>query len=198
MVKFAFSKDERENAFVGSGAHPRQGEYLEYKIAGNWSPPLGDGKIPVELKVTYSDHRLRGWYNEELKGVFDPQENSLRGTRFTPTLELAGEFVLKRDPDFVRFYPAPSVTNARKRWDFATTAVLDRIRRQTWSSKRIFEGIRDRKRFMELALRRRYARDNPPEEWQEAEALFSRLHEADVEFMASLMNFNLSKSVDLL
>lgn len=75
-----------------------------------------------------------------------------------PFYQKTGEFVFKRDPDFIRFYPALSVMNARKRWEFALTMVLDRVRRRAWSSKRIFHRIRTGQRFMELILRHNYGK----------------------------------------
>jgi hypothetical protein len=191
MIKFTFSKGEDENAFVAAGTHYRSGYHKNYKITGKWSPPSEDGKIPVELKIVY----ITTWADIELTGVFDPEENSLRGTMLIPNDGATGEFVFKRDPEFVRFYPAPSVINARKRWEFATTSVLDHIRRKAWSPTCILKRIKDGKRYMELALKLNYyGRDLTGDEVTEFLALFPVLYEADTRFYASLISIDLSRT----
>ena len=190
MIKFTFNKGEDGNTFVAAGTHYRRDRHKDYKITGKWSPPSEDGKIPVELKIVY----ITTWADIELTGVFDPEENSLRGTMFIPFDGATGEFVFKRDPDFVRFYPAPSVINARKRWEFATTLVLDRIRRKAWSPVYILKRIKDGKRYMELSLRFDYGRSLNGDEVEEFLALFPVLYEADTRFYASLNCINLSKT----
>ena len=190
MIKFTFFKGEDENAFVASGTHYQSGMYKTYKITGKWSSPLEDGRIPVELKIVY----ISRWADVELTGFFDPEENSLRGIMVIPADGTTGEFVFKRDPEFVRLYPAPSVTNTRKRWEFATTAVLDRIRREAWSPMRILKRIKDGKRYMELALRLNYCgRELTWDEFTEFLALFPILYEADARFYASLINIKLGR-----
>ena len=190
MIKFTFNKGEEENIFVATGTHYRCGEHKNYKITGKRSPPSENGRIPVELKIVY----ITTGTNVELTGVFDPEENSLRGTMFIPSYGGTGEFVFKRDPDFVRFYPAPSTINARKRWEFATTSVLDRIRRKTWSPAYILRRIRDGKRYMELSLRFDYGRSLNGDELEEFFALFPALYEADTRFYASLIRIKLSET----
>lgn len=190
MIKFTFDKGEGENTFIAAGVHYRSGTHKNYKITGKWSPPSEDGKIPVELKIVYATT----YFDVELTGVFDPEENSLRGTMLIPTDGATGEFVFKRDPDFVRFYPAPSITNASKRWEFATTSVLDRIRRKAWSPMYILNRIKGGKRYMELSLRLKdYGRDLSTDEVAEFLALFPVLYEADTRFYASLINIDLSR-----
>lgn len=190
MSKFTFSQGEREQTFTAFGAHYYTGRYLEYEVSGSWSAPAEDGKIPVELKITYwaSDF---GYMN--LDGVFDPEENSLRGK--TDLWAGAAEFVFKRDPGFVAFYPAPSVTDARRRWVFALNSTLDRIRRQDWSSKQILRRLKGRKRFMELTLRLYYGRDWAGDEVGEYYSLLPGLHEADAQFYASVINVRLSNTL---
>ena len=191
MVKFTFSKGEDENTFVAAGAHHKFTTMYDYKLTGKWSAPSDDGRIPVEVKIVY----FTTWADVELTGVFDPEENSLRGTMFIPTYGGTGEFVFKRDPDFVRFYPAPSVINARKRWEFATMSVLDRIRRKAWSPARILKRLKDGKRYMDLVLRRNYYEDSlTAHETAEFYSLLPVLYEVDVRFHASLININLSKT----
>ena len=191
MIKFNFDKGEDENTFTATGTHYRSGWYKNYKITGKWSPPSEDGKIPVELKIVYTST----WAEIELTGVFDPEENSLRGTMLIPNDGSTGQFVFKRDPEFIRFYPAPSVINARKRWEFATTSVLDRIRRKTWSPVCILKRIKDGKRYMELAIMfSHYGRDLTDDEKTEFFALFPVLYEADTRFYASLISIDMSKT----
>ena len=191
MIKFTFGKAEDENTFTAAGTHYRSGMYKNYKITGKWSPPSEDGKVPVELKIVY----ISTWADIELTGVFDPEENSLRGTMLIPNDGATGEFVFKRDPELVRFYPAPSVINAKKRWEFATTSVLDRIRRESWSPLCILKRIKDGKRYMELAFRLNYyGRDLTPDEITEFLALFPVLYEADTRFYASLISIELGRT----
>ena len=190
MIKFTLDRGEGENTLIAAGTHYRSGALKNYKITGKWSPPSEDGKIPIELKIVYATT----YFDIELTGVFDPEENSLRGTMLIPTDEATGDIVFKRDPDFVRFYPAPSVINARKRWEFATTSVLDRIRREAWSPTYILKRIKDGKRYMELSLRLKdYGRDLTEDEVTEFLALFPVLYEADARFYASLINIDLSR-----
>ena len=191
MIKFTFNKGEDENTFVTTGTHYRAGDHKRYEITGKWSPPSEDGKIPVELKIVY----ITTWADIEVTGVFDPEENSLRGTILIPTDGATGEFVFKRDPDFVRFYPAPSVINAAKRWEFAITSVLDGIRRKAWSPMYILKRIKDTKRYMESAIRLRYyGKELTTDETEEFLALFPILYEADTRFYASLIRINLSRT----
>lgn len=191
MVGFTLTKGEGERTCVATGVHHREAYYSEYEITGNWSPPSEDTKTPIELKITY---KTAPWSDVELKGVFDPEENSLRGSAvmmWHGTLE----FVFKRDQDLIRFYPAPSATNARARWGFATTLVLDRVRREAWSSQRIFQRIRDRKLFTKIA-RRPHGRPWANDEWKEAADLKRRLYEADVQFSNSVMKVEPNTAVD--
>ena len=191
MIRFTFSRGEGENVFVAAGAHYPSNKYENYTITGNWGPPSEDGKIPVELKMAY---KTADWADAKLEGVFDPDENSLRGIVVIVLDELTGEFVFKRDPDFVRFYPAPSVINARKRWEFATTSVLDGVRQNAWSTRRILKKIRDGKRYMYLALRGYYGKGWREEEAEEFVNLFPGLYEADAQLYASLINIEVVKT----
>jgi len=185
MMKFTFTKGEGERTFVATGAHYRYYEYQDYEVGGSWGLPSEDGKIPVEFKITYKGLY---WNDTELKGEFDPEENSLRGN----LTELSYDFVFKRDPDYVRFLPSPSHIDARKRWKFALTSVLDRIRRQAWSPKRISQRIKDGKRFMELTLLAPYGRPPIGDQLDEFVALLPGLYEADARFYASLNQIKLS------
>ena len=190
MIKFTLDKGEEENTIVATGTHYRCAGHRDYKITGKRSPPSEDGRILVELKIVYLDSRDE----IELTGVFDPGENSLRGSALILSYGDMGEFVFKRDPDFVRFYPAPSVINARKRWEFATTSVLDRIRRKAWSLSYILKRARDGKRYMEFSLRFNYGKSLDGDEWLEFDALLSVLYEADARFYASLVRAKLSET----
>ena len=184
MMKFTLSKGEEERTFLAAGAHYRFCWYENYCITGTWGPPSENGKIPVELKITY---RNQGWFNIDVKGVFDPEENTLRGT--TTSEEFQNELVFKRDPDLVRLCPGPRrTTDARDRWGFVKTVILDRVRRQAWSSKQILEKLKDRNRFIEMTLK-------PLEGLVTMDELNFGLREEDVRFYASIMNVRLSKTI---
>ena len=189
MMRFSLSKGEGERTFLATGAHYKT-DYEDYQITGTWGPLSEDGKIPVEFKIAYS---TSAWFNIDLKGAFDPEENSLRGTAASE--EFPEEFVFKRDPDLVRFHPAPSGVNARKRWEFVKTLILDRVRRQAWSFKQILKKLKDRKRFIELTLTRHNWTSMTRDEEQEHGVLTFGLREEDVRFYASIINVRLSKTV---
>ena len=191
-MKFTFTKGEEENTFVAAGTHYRNGNYRTYKITGKWSTSSEAGeRIPVELEIVYVDKQR----NLQLDGTFDPEEKSLRGSIFKSPI--AG-FVFKRDPDFVRFYPAPALVNARSRWAFAITSVLDRIRQEAWSSARILKRIKDGKRFVDFVIRHNYyGRSLSSPGLVDLGALFTVLYEADVRFYASLINVKLSATTIL-
>lgn len=195
MFKFTFSEGEDRLTIAAAGSHCRAGSHKDYEIAGKWSPPFEDGKIPVQLEITYGTLDSS---NAKLSGVFDPEENSFRGTVDMLFYETAGEweFVLKRGPDFVRFYPAPSTINARKRWEFATISVLDRIRRQAWSSKRIFKRIKDVKRFTETLVFKHRGRDYLTLcEQSEYRAALLGLYEVEAELLVSLVKAKMKNTL---
>lgn len=192
MIRFNLTKGEGEHTFVAAGMHCESFRHVEYEITGTWNPQSDDGKTPIELKIAYSTDP---WSDSELKGVFDPEENSLRGTVVRPFFHRTGEFVFKRDPDLVRFYPAPSFTNARARWRFAMTLVLDRVRREAWSPQRIFQRIQDRKLFMKLFLRLG-GKILTDDEWEESNNLMLKLYEADMQFCISLINVDPNTAAD--
>ena len=188
MIKLTLNRGNEENSVVASGTHYEWGYQKRYSIVGT-TGPLEDGKLPVDLKISYASM----WWDVKLMGHFDPEENSLKGT-MTISGGSSGEFVFKRDPDFVRLYPAPSIINARERWKFATTAILDRIRRESWSPSRILKRIKDGKRYMELAIRDEYyGQELDNDERDEYFGLISSLYESDARFYASLINIKLSK-----
>lgn len=190
MTKYTFSKGEEENTLVATGTHYQRGILKHYVFTGRWSPALEDGKIPMEMKNV----NITKWASMELTGVFDPEENSLRGTLVYSSMRTKGEFVFKRDPSLVRFYRAPSVTNARERWDFAITLVLDRIRREAWSPVYILKRIRDGKRYKELSLKTHYGRHPTRDEFRELLCFFPVLYEADARFYTSLIRINLNNT----
>jgi hypothetical protein len=188
MIKLTLYKGEGESSFVANGTHFRESWYKKCKLTGDWSPRRRDGKIPVEFKVIYGSREM-DWSNTELRGLFDPVENSLRGTTEMPNSKFTGDFVFKRDPEFVRFYPTPSVINPQKRWEFATTSILDRVRQQAWSSKKIVKKLTDGRRFVELTLKESYhGMDLDKGEEEELLALFPGLYEGDAQFYASLLD----------
>ena len=188
MMKFTLSKGEGERTFFAAGAHYRFFSYENYQITGTWGPQSEDGKIPVELKITY---RCKGWHNMDLKGAFDSEENALRAAT---SEEIPDELVFKRDPDLVRFCPDPRAIDARERWGFVKTVILDRVRRQAWSSKQILKRLKDRNRFIEVILKSiegSVTRD----EILEFKALIFGLREEEVRFYTSVLNVRLSKTI---
>lgn len=188
MIKWTLHRGCEENSIVASGANYRWGFRKTYTLTGK-SGPVEDGKMPVDLKINYASM----WLSISMKGYFDLAENSLRGT-MAMSDGTPGEFVFKRDPEFVRLYPAPSKINAGARWKFATTAILDNIRQKSWSPSYILKRIKDGKRYMKLAIRDEYYGKNLNDnETKEYNALLSSLYESDARFYASLINIELSK-----
>ena len=189
MMKFTLSKGEGEHTFLAAGEHYRYFWNESYQITGTWGPTSEDGRIPVELKITYCG---KGWLSMDVKGAFDPEENSLRAAT---SEEIPDELEFKRDPDFVRFCPGlRRATDARDRWGFVKTVILDRVRRQAWSSKQILKRLKDRNRFIELALRQ-LELASTWDEIEECRALNFGLREEDVRFYTSIMNVRLSKTI---
>ena len=188
MIKWTLNRGSEENSIAASGANYRWGYRKTYTLTGTTGPVEGD-KMRVDLKINYASM----WLSISITGHFDLVENSLRGT-VTMSDGTPGEFVFKRDPEFVRLYPAPSTIDAGARWKFATTAVLDHIRQQSWSPSYILKRIKDGKRYMKLAIRDRYyGRKLGGEERDEYNGLLSSLYESDARFFASLINIELSK-----
>ena len=188
MTKWALNRGSEDNSLVGSGTHYDTGYHKLYTLTGT-TGPLEGGKMQVDMKVGYASV----WPDVTMKGHFDLEENSVRGT-MTMSDGTQGDFVFKRDPDFVRLYPAPSTIDASTRWKFVTTVTLDRIRRQSWSPSYILKRIKDGKRYMELALRYEYyGKELDDDESDEFHSLLSSLYEADARFYASLINIKLSK-----
>lgn len=188
MIKWSLNRGSEENSITASGTHYQMGYRKTYTVTGS-TGPLEGGKMPVELEVNYASM----WLSICMTGYFDLEENSLRGT-----MEMSdgtpGEFLFKRDPDFVRCYPAPSVIDARERWKFAAAAILDDIRRRSWSSSYILQRIKDGKRYIELSIRDGYyGQDLDDDETKEYDHLISSLYDSDSRFYASLINIELSE-----
>ena len=187
MIKWTLNRGSGENSITASGTHYHSGFHKTYTITGT-TGPLEGGKMRVDLKVNYESM----WLGIRLTGYFDSEENSLKGT-ITMSDGGPGEFVFKRDPDFVRLYPAPSVIDAEERWKFATTVILDRIRQESWSPSHILKRIKNGKRYMELAIRDDYyGQVLDDDEFDEYNELLSSLYESDARFYASLINIKLS------
>ena len=188
MRSWTLNRGSEENSIVASGTHYQSAYSKPYTLTGT-TGPLEGGKMSVELRVS-SD----GWQDITMTGHFDPEENSLRGAA-TWEYGPPGEFVFKRDPDFVRLYPAPSTIDARARWKFATTAILDRIRRQSWSTSNILERIKNGKRYMELAIKDKHSgKKLDDDELDEYCDLLSSLYEADAQFYASRIRIKLNET----
>jgi len=188
MITLTLTRGEGENALAASGTHHRAGYHKTFTVKGKFGAPEEDGKIPVDLKFVY----VAIWLDAILTGKFDPEVKSLRGTLKLGSGATTGEFVFKRSPDFVRFYPPPSTLTARKRWEFATMAVLDKIRRDSWSPTYILQRIKDGKKYMELSIRDDYyGRKLKADEESEFYKLFSTLLAGDARFYASLITIKL-------
>ena len=177
-----------EDSIIASGTHYRSGYHKAYTLTGT-TGALKDGKTPVDLKIAY----MGRWQSATMAGYFDPEENSLRGTVAWEGGKF-GEFVFKRDPDLVRFYPAPSTIDACARWRFATAVILDRIRRQWWSTLYILKRIKDGKRYTELAIKDRHSKESfDGGELDEYYNLLSSLYEADARFYTPRINFKIKQ-----
>jgi hypothetical protein len=146
MIKWTLNRDNEENSIVASRTRYCSGFCTPYTIAGT-NGPFEDGKTPVDLKIK----NVSPWFDTRLTGYFD-SEDSIKGTTLVPDGS-SGEFVFKRDPDFFRLYPAPSIINARERCKFAMMVILDHIRRESWSPSCVLRRIKDAKRCIELTAR---------------------------------------------
>jgi len=189
VITLVLTRGTGENSLAASGTHYRAGFDKTFTVTGKSGTPEEDGKIPVELKFVYAAI----WTDAELAGKFDPSEGSLRGTIKFGSGTDTGDFVFKRNPNLVRFYPSPSTVTARKRWQFATAAVLDRIRRDSWSPACILRRIKDGKRYMELSIRQNhYGRNLDSDEEKEYYNLYSSLLVGDARFYASLITIKVA------
>ena len=190
MRSWTLNRGSEENSIVASGTHYQWGYYKPYTLTGV-TGPLKGGKMPVDLRMDCLNRSPQ----TTMTGHFNLEENSFRGTLMWQGA-YPGEFVFKRDPDLVRPYPAPSTIDARARWKFATAVILDRIRRQSWSTSYIFKRIKDGKRYMELALKDRHSEmvldDNEQDEYR---SLLSSFYDADLRFYASRINAKLGEVV---
>ena len=181
MITLTLTPGEGQNSLAASGTHYRAGDHKPFTVTGKFGTPEEDGKVPVDLKFVYAAI----WTGVELKGKYDPEEKSLRGTLKLCSRTVTGDFVFKRNQDFVRFYPSPSTMTARKMWEFAITAVLDKIRRDSWSPSYILQRIKDGKKYVELSIRANYyGRDLNADEEEEYCRLFSTLLAGDGRFYA--------------
>jgi len=189
MITLTLTRGAGENSLAASGTHYWADYHKTFTVTGKSGTPEEDGKITVDLKFVY----VAIWIDAELTGKFDPEEKSLRGTIKFGSSVITGDFVFKRSPDLVRFYPSPSTITARKRWEFATTAVLDRIRRDSWSPAYILQRIKDGKRYMEMSIRHsHYGRRLDSDEDNEYYKLYSTLLAGDARFYASLITIKLA------
>ena len=189
IITLVLTRGTGENSLAASGTHYRAGYHKTFTITGKSGTPQEDGKTPVELKFVY----VAIWIDAELTGKFDPEDKSLRGTIKYGSGTITGDFVFKRNPDFVRFYPSPSTITARKRWEFATAAVLDKTRRDSWSPRYLLQRIKDGKRYMEFSMRSDYhGRKLDANEEKEYHGLYSSLRAGDARFYASLMKIKLA------
>ena len=188
MIMLTLNRGSEENSITASGTHYSSGYHKTYTLTGTVAVVEG-GFIQVDMTFEYA----ATWGGLALAGYFDREENSIEGI-LTFSDSTPGEFVFKREPDFVRLYPAPSTIDARARWKFATAVILDRIRRQSWSPSYILKRIKDGKRYMDLSIRYEYyGKKLCGDEFDEYCDLVSSLYDADAQFYASLINIKLSK-----
>jgi hypothetical protein len=191
MITFTVSKGAGERELVGDTKGYIHGEHKEEKFIGNWSPPSGDGRISIELEVTVD---TMGPALIKLKGFFNPEDQSFRGEVVLSSDEGIGEFVFKRDADFLRFYPAPSEVNAHTSWEFAMRSVLYRVGRRAWSAERILHRIDVGKRFMELLLKFHCGMGTQDDEKAYHDLSFG-FDEEDVQFYDFMVKASLGKTV---
>ena len=188
MIMLTLNRGSGENSITASGTHYRSGYHKTFTLTGT-TGTLEGGQVKVDMAVEY----VVTWGGLAMTGYFDPGENSIKGT-LTFSDDTLGEFVFKRNPDFVRLYPAPSTIDARTRWKFATKVILDRIQRRSWSPSYILKRIKDGKRYMDLSLRHEYyGKKLDGDESDEYNELVSSLYDTDARFYASLINIKLSK-----
>ena len=188
MIVLTLSRGGEENSITASGTHYRSGYHKTYTLTGT-TGTLEGGQMQVDMTIEY----VTTWGGLAMAGYFDPGENSIKGI-LTFSDGTSGEFVFKRNPDFVRLYPAPSTIDARARWKFATKVILDRIQRRSWSPSYILKRIKDGKRYMDLSLRYDYyGKKLDGDESDEYYDLISSLYDTDARFYTSLINIKLSK-----
>lgn len=114
------------------------------------------------LAVTFKLSFPSPWKTSFFTGQFIPDTQTISGIwSYSPELSesspsLGGSAVYKRmAPESFRFYPSPHdlvTRRARARWIFATRAVLDAVRRESWTWS-YFKGRRDnRQRYISLYI----------------------------------------------
>ena len=188
MIKLTLNRGSEEDSITASGTHYRSGYHKTYTLVAT-TGILEGGQIQVNMTVDY----VTTWGGLAMVGYFDPEENSIKGI-LTFSDNTPGEFVFKRSPAFVRFYPAPSIIDARARWKFATKVILDGIQRRSWSPSYILKRIKDGKRYMDLSIRYEYyGKKLDGDESDEYHGLVASLYDTDARFYASLINIKLSK-----
>ena len=184
MITLTLTRGEGENSLAASGTRYQGALHETFTVIGKLGAVEEDGKTPIGLKFIYAE----SWGEAELEGKFDPEEKSLRGTLKLYSGMALGAFVFKRSPLFVRFYPSPSTMTARKRWEYATKVVLDKIRRESWSPAYLLQRIKDGKRYMDIAIRMRYfGKPVDHDDEEEYTRLFTTMLAGDAQFYASLI-----------
>lgn len=184
MIKFTFGEGEDERTFVATG----DGRYKDCKISGKWHTPREESVIQVTLNIT---HITTDKWDTELRGVFDREYGTLKGTMAMPFLRIEGEFVFKRNPESVRFCPSPSTADGPKRLKFAGTSVLELGHKNLpWSPKQITDHVRGRFRLLELTFWEHYRRSLTDAEMEELSDLYSHLDEEDIR-LCSLLEMNI-------
>lgn len=185
LITLTLARGGSENSLAASGTYcsPYSHSETTYTVTGKFGTPEEDGRTPMGLTFIHPPPYL----DTELEGKFDPEEKSLRGTFKYYSGMFTGDFVFKRIPDFLRFYPPPATTTALKRWRFATMVVLDKIQRDSCSPTHLLQRVKDGRRYMELSIRaRHYGKVLDTYDEAEYSKLFTTLA-GDAQFFASLI-----------
>jgi hypothetical protein len=160
---------------------------------------IGEDGIPnVCIDVRLPDDNSQG-YTYVCDGRLDADEGSIRGNWRYNQESFSGEFVFKRSMECMLFYPGPVAVRAnpaRARWNFALTAVCNRIKKNLWSTSFFADRFRVRKLYMCLAIRHFHAGtiQDPNllgELWSQLSELYKSLTPADARFYSSLINYDL-------
>ncbi|KIK51871.1 hypothetical protein GYMLUDRAFT_251714 [Collybiopsis luxurians FD-317 M1] len=134
---------------------------------------------------------------EETEETEDESEEDEEGIEHEKSQEQNTFFFNRTPASAWRFYTSFSQTSktARDRWSFAITAVLDQVKQNQFSWKYLRACNAERRRFLELMLRREvdfeydYTPSNPPNDNKGRELLLltANLHPADAQFYYSLI-----------
>jgi Vacuolar sorting-associated protein 13, N-terminal len=168
---------------------------LEYFGGFTWNSEfLGDATVESDgitsfhMKESHSSNEVHA----SLRGKLDEEEESIRGEYGQSNYTELDKFVFKRSQESMRFYPEPAIIQAnpaRARWRFALDAIMYRVRRDLRSTSFFMDRSRNRKRYMELAIRKfRLGKTLDSELNNELRMLSTTLTAADARFYTSLID----------